>query len=141
MSAVGRNSKNIIPSTGRAPPTPNPIAANRNAVMDQVGPKAIKIPKNPVMKSVELKARRRPSVSLSTPQTTEPHPMPKKSAIVVYRMAFSSRPNSVLRLGRLRASPTNHTLSSSHPLPARIYTEFQRLFRRVEEKRLTNSSH
>jgi hypothetical protein len=105
LSTMGKNSKKSAPSTGKLPPTPKPMQANRRAVKSHVGARATSIPKNPAMKRVELKAIFRPSVSLRMPQETLPKDSPKKVIMVVYRTSVVERPNSVDKDGRVSAKP------------------------------------
>ena len=65
--ALGRNSRNKAPSTGKLPPTPVPRAANNPHTPIQLGAAPAAIPKTPARNSVALNASLRPMISLPIP--------------------------------------------------------------------------
>jgi hypothetical protein len=65
------------------------------------------------MNKVKLKAKRRPTTSDAVPQKLAPMQRPRKSARVVYRIWFSSTPNSLDMEVKVSAMPYANMFSKS----------------------------
>lgn len=77
LEASGKNSRKRAPSTGRLPPTPVPINPNKKHTAGQLGAYAARVPKMLVIRSVRLKAIRRPIISAPSPHNALPMLKPR----------------------------------------------------------------
>jgi len=111
--AIGRNSRNKAPSTGKLPPTPRPTQAKRAQDPIQLGAAPAATPKTLAMPRVQLNASRRPTTSDMTPQKEAPMQRPRKSARVVYRIWLESTPYSSDKEGSVNATPWSQRLDDS----------------------------
>lgn len=105
LEESGKNSRKRAPSTGKFPPTPVPMQANKIQTATQLGAYAAHMPKMLVISRVKLKAIRLPIISAPSPQKKLPTHSPRKRELVVYLTCFSEIPNSSDRDGRVNETP------------------------------------